>query len=55
MNIKKGDLKDQIKKAKKRNLDERKILDWILQATNGIMHLHFGKIIHRDIKPEYFL
>ena len=36
-------------------MNDSQRLDWISQATNGLKYLHSKKIIHRDIKPEYFL
>jgi len=52
---KNGDLKAKIDEAKRsgKRFQEMQILDWIMQATNGLRHLHSEKVnvIHRDIKP----
>ena len=42
-------------KENRENLDERSLINFSCQITNGINHLHNLHIAHRDIKPENVL
>ena len=52
--FKNGDLSKRIKETKNRKetFPDRVILNWIFQATKGLLYLHSMSVIHRDIKPE---
>ena len=48
------DLSKRIKETKRRKeiFPDKIILNWIFQATKGLLYLHSMSVIHRDIKPK---
>lgn len=47
-----GSVKDRLNAASGRPLPLDEVLDWILQAAEGLAEAHRHGIIHRDIKPD---
>jgi serine/threonine-protein kinase len=52
-----GSLADEIVKAKetKSPLPIKTVIQWVLEAANGLEQLHNKDIVHRDIKPSNIL
>jgi serine/threonine protein kinase len=52
--FKNGDLSKRIKETKNKHeiFPDKVILNWIFQATKGLLYLHSMSVIHRHIKPE---
>lgn len=53
----KGDLKRLIRKLNQEGdkLDELKVLEFTLQLSSALQHMHDKRIIHRDLKPANIL
>jgi len=47
-----GDLEAKIKAQHGRYFSEAQILDWFTQICLGLKHVHYRKILHRDIKAQ---
>lgn len=47
-----GDLYQELKRAKGRNLPEKVVLDWFVQMVLALHYLHSKKVLHRDLKTQ---
>lgn len=49
-----GNLQDQIfdNKEKRANIKEEQIMQWFVQVTMAVQHIHANKILHRDLKTQ---
>jgi flagellar biosynthesis GTPase FlhF len=47
-----GDLESRIKARRGQLFSESEILDWFVQMTLALKHIHDRKILHRDIKSQ---
>ncbi|XP_069826075.1 serine/threonine-protein kinase Nek5-like isoform X2 [Dendropsophus ebraccatus] len=47
-----GDLMNRINKQRGVLLDEDQILNWFVQISLGLKHIHDRKVLHRDIKAQ---
>eukprot|EP00904_Undaria_pinnatifida_P001439 jgi/Undpi1/11296/HiC_scaffold_30.g13594.m1 len=47
-----GDLSTCLRKRNGRLLEEEVILDWFVQTTLALKHIHDRKILHRDLKTQ---
>ena len=47
-----GDLHSRIQKQMGVHFNEDQILDWFVQITLALKHIHDRKILHRDIKSQ---
>ncbi|XP_077168246.1 serine/threonine-protein kinase Nek5 isoform X3 [Paroedura picta] len=47
-----GDLMEKIKQQRGVLFEEDKILDWFVQISLGLKHIHDRKILHRDVKAQ---
>ena len=49
-----GDLYTRIKEQKKQGKlwPEEQIIDWFVQITLAVKHIHDRKILHRDLKSQ---
>nr|XP_056712645.1 serine/threonine-protein kinase Nek5 [Euleptes europaea] len=47
-----GDLMKKIKQQRGMLFEEDKILDWFVQISLGLKHVHDRKILHRDVKAQ---
>ncbi|XP_060089217.1 serine/threonine-protein kinase Nek5-like isoform X2 [Heteronotia binoei] len=47
-----GDLMKKIKQQRGVLFEEDKILDWFVQISLGLKHIHDRKILHRDVKAQ---
>ena len=46
-----GDLKARVDKARGVLMKEDQIVDWFIQITLSLKHIHDRKLLHRDLKP----
>jgi len=47
-----GDLHSRIKSQRGILFSEDQILDWFVQITLALKHVHDRKVLHRDIKSQ---
>jgi NIMA (never in mitosis gene a)-related kinase len=47
-----GDLHSRIKAQRGILFNEDQILDWFVQITLALKHVHDRKVLHRDIKSQ---
>ena len=47
-----GDLYTKIHTSKSVGLSEEQIIDWFVQITLALKHVHDRKILHRDLKSQ---
>eukprot|EP00903_Cladosiphon_okamuranus_P008755 g8387.t1 len=47
-----GDLSSCLRRRNGRLLDEEVVLDWFVQTTLALKHIHDRKILHRDLKTQ---
>merc|ERR1719162_2246075 len=47
-----GDLQSAIKKQKGKLLPEDGILEWFVQMSFALWHVHSQKVLHRDLKTQ---
>lgn len=47
-----GDLHSRIEAQRGILFDENQILDWFVQITLALKHVHDRKVLHRDIKSQ---
>eukprot|EP00656_Telonema_subtile_P024156 TRINITY_DN2607_c0_g1_i1.p1 TRINITY_DN2607_c0_g1~~TRINITY_DN2607_c0_g1_i1.p1 ORF type:complete len:662 (-),score=252.36 TRINITY_DN2607_c0_g1_i1:460-2445(-) len=47
-----GDLYQELKRAKGRMLPEKVVLDWFVQMSLALHYLHSKKVLHRDLKTQ---
>ena len=50
-----GSLEDRIKDAEFKTINWSKVLNILLQVTEGLTHSHSMGVVHRDLKPENIL
>ena len=47
-----GDLHDKINGARGVNFPEDQVMDWFVQISLALKHVHDRKILHRDLKTQ---